>query len=99
MFLESELDNFVCFVIIHKNAHCEVTMKTVRINISLPEDLLDDISREVGSRKRSRFIAEAVARSLKEQRDRRLAAEYEAAAAEISRINRELEGAAGDGID
>ncbi|MDA8308852.1 MAG: hypothetical protein M0Z81_18790 [Deltaproteobacteria bacterium] len=74
-------------------------MKTVRINISLPEDLLEEISREVGPRKRSRFIAEAVASALKEQRDRRLAAEYEAAADEITRINGELEGAIGDGID
>jgi metal-responsive CopG/Arc/MetJ family transcriptional regulator len=74
-------------------------MKTVRINISLPNEVLEEISREVGPRKRSRFIAEAVERSLKEQRDRRLAAEYEAAAAEISRINRELEGAIGDGLD
>ena len=74
-------------------------MKTVRINISLPDEMVKEISREVGPRKRSRFIAEAVARSLKEQRDRRLAAEYEAAAAEVSRVNRELEGAVGDGID
>ncbi len=74
-------------------------MKTVRINISVPGQLLEDISREVGPQKRSRFIAEAIARSLKEHRDRRLAAEYEAAAAETSRINRELEGTAGDGLD
>ncbi len=74
-------------------------MKTVRINISLPDALLEELSREVGPRKRSRFIAEAVERSLKEQRDRRLAAEYEAAADEISRINAELEGAIGDGVD
>jgi metal-responsive CopG/Arc/MetJ family transcriptional regulator len=74
-------------------------MKTVRVNISLPEELLKEISREVGPRKRSRFIAGAIARSLKEQRDRRLAAEYEAAAAETSRINRDLEGVLGDGID
>ena len=74
-------------------------MKTIRINISLPEELVEEISMEVGPRKRSLFIAEAVARSLKEQRDRRLAAEYEAAAAEISMTNRDLEGAVADGID
>jgi metal-responsive CopG/Arc/MetJ family transcriptional regulator len=74
-------------------------MKTVRVNISLPDDLLQEISREVGPRKRSRFIAEAVERSLKELRDRRLVAEYEAAALEISRVNGELEGAIGDGLD
>jgi metal-responsive CopG/Arc/MetJ family transcriptional regulator len=74
-------------------------MKTVRINISLPDDLLEEISREVGPRKRSRFIAEAVALSLKERRRRRLAAEYESAAQEMSMINSELESVAGDGID
>lgn len=74
-------------------------MKTVRINISLPVDLLEEIAREVGPRNRSRFIAESVERSLKEHRDRRLAAEYEAAADEISRIDGELEGATGDGLD
>jgi metal-responsive CopG/Arc/MetJ family transcriptional regulator len=87
------------FVIIQANTHCEVTMKTVRINISLPDYLLDEVSREVGPRERSRFIAEAVRRSLKDLRDRRLAAEYEAAADEVSRANRELEGAISDGVD
>jgi metal-responsive CopG/Arc/MetJ family transcriptional regulator len=74
-------------------------MHTVRINISLPEDLVAEISREIGSRKRSRFIAQAIARSLKELKDRKLAAEYEEAAAQILRINQELEGAVADGLD
>ena len=74
-------------------------MKTVRINISLPEELLEEMSREIGPRKRSLFIAEAVARSLRERRDRKLAAEYEAATAEISMTNRDLEGAVADGLD
>lgn len=74
-------------------------MHTVRVNISLPEDLLDEISREVGPRKRSRFITQAIARSLKELKDQKLAAEYEEAAAEISRINKDLEGAIADGLD
>lgn len=74
-------------------------MKTVRINISLPDNLLEEITREIGPRKRSLFIAEAVERYLKELRDSRLAAEYEAAASEISRINGELQGITGDGLD
>ncbi|MGO9312607.1 MAG: hypothetical protein ACLQBD_11585 [Syntrophobacteraceae bacterium] len=74
-------------------------MHTVRVNISLPEDLLNEISREVGPRKRSRFITQAIARSLKELKDQKLAAEYEEAAAEISRINQELEGVTADGLD
>ena len=74
-------------------------MHTIRVNISLPEELLNEVSREIGPRKRSRFIAQAIARSLKELKDQKLAAEYEEAAAEISRINRDLEGAVADGLD
>jgi len=74
-------------------------MHTVRVNISLPEDLLNEISREVGPRKRSRFITQAIARSLKELKDQKLAAEYEEAAAEISRINQEVDGVTADGLD
>jgi metal-responsive CopG/Arc/MetJ family transcriptional regulator len=74
-------------------------MHTVRVNISLPEELLNEISREIGPRKRSRFITQAIARSLKELKDQKLAAEYEEASAEISRTNKELEGAAADGLD
>ncbi|MGA2025874.1 MAG: hypothetical protein ABSH17_02255 [Syntrophobacteraceae bacterium] len=74
-------------------------MHTVRVNISLPEGLLKEISREIGPRKRSRFISQAIARSLKELKDQKLAAEHEEAAVEISRINQELEGAEADGLD
>jgi metal-responsive CopG/Arc/MetJ family transcriptional regulator len=74
-------------------------MHTVRVNISLPEELLKEISREIGPRKRSRFITQAITRSLKELKDQKLAAEYEEASAEISRINQELEGAVADGLD
>jgi len=74
-------------------------MHTVRVNIRIPEGLLKEISREIGPRKRSRFITQAIARSLKELKDQKLAAEYEEAAAEISRINQEFEGAVADGLD
>jgi metal-responsive CopG/Arc/MetJ family transcriptional regulator len=74
-------------------------MKSVRINISLPEELLTELSREVGARKRSRFVAEAIACLLKERKADRLAREYKDAASEARRINRELEGALSDGID
>lgn len=74
-------------------------MSSVRINISLPKDVVVEISRTVGSRKRSRFIAEAIVASLREQRAQRLAAEYEEASAEIRRVNQELEGAIADGLD
>lgn len=70
-----------------------------RFNITLPDDILAELCREVEPRKRSRFVRDAVARSLKEIRDRRLAREYEEASSEIRRINSELEGVIGDGLD
>lgn len=74
-------------------------MSSVRINISLPEETFKELSRDIGPRKRSRFIAQAVKRSLKELKKKQLAAEYGEAAKEIMRINRELEGALSDGLD
>jgi len=74
-------------------------METVRINVSIPKDIFKDLSQEVGSRKRSRFITESIKRSLKEKRDQKLAAEYREAAVEIRRVNQELEGVINDGID
>ena len=74
-------------------------MKSVRINVSLPEHTFQELSSEVESRKRSRFIIEAVTRLLKERKAQRLAAEYKEAAVEIRRRNRELEGTLPDGLD
>ena len=74
-------------------------MKSVRINISLPKEVFTALSQEVESRKRSQFITEAVKSFIKEKRDQRLATEYQEAAAEIRRINKELEGVINDGLD
>jgi len=74
-------------------------MSSVRINISLPGEVMSEITQKIEPRKRSRFITEAIVRSLKEQRNRRLAAEYEEAAAEIKRLNQEMEGILSDGLD
>ena len=74
-------------------------MSTVRINISLPKEIFQELSREVEPRKRSRFITEATKRLLKERQAQRLAEEYQEAASEIRRINQELEGAISDGLD
>lgn len=71
----------------------------VRINISLAEDLFEELVREVQPRKRSRFIAESVKESLARKKARLLAEEYQAAAAEIREIGRELDGVTGDGLD
>ena len=73
-------------------------MSSVRINISLPEETFKELSRDIGSRRRSRFIAQAVKSSLKELKKKQFAAEYEEAAKKIKRINQELEGALFDGL-
>ncbi len=46
-------------------------MNSVRINISLPEETFKELLRDIGSRKRSRFIAQAVKSSLKELQKKR----------------------------
>jgi len=74
-------------------------MEFVRINISLPKDMLKELSKEVGPRKRSQFITEAIKRSIKEKKTKRLAVEYQEAASEIRRVNEELEGVLTDGLD
>jgi metal-responsive CopG/Arc/MetJ family transcriptional regulator len=70
-----------------------------RININVPEEVLEEISGVVEPRKRSRFITEAIIRSLNELREKKLAVEYEEAADEIMRVNHEIEGVLGDGLD
>jgi len=70
-----------------------------RININVPEEVLDEISEVVEPRKRSKFITEAILRSLNELREKKLALEYEEAADEIRKFNRDLEGAIADGLD
>ncbi|KKL54524.1 hypothetical protein LCGC14_2264540 [marine sediment metagenome] len=74
-------------------------MESVRINVSIPKEIFVELSKEVESRKRSQFITEAIKRLVRKRRDERLAAEYEEAAPEIRRINKELEGAINDGLD
>jgi metal-responsive CopG/Arc/MetJ family transcriptional regulator len=74
-------------------------MNSVRINISLPKETFKELSRDIEPRKRSRFITQAVMRSLKEIKKQKLAAEYEEASAEIRKVNEELEGVVSDGLD
>lgn len=74
-------------------------MNVVRINISLPKEIVAELSKRLPPRKRSQFITDAVKRHLKDQKARRLAAEYEEAAEEIRRVNRDLEGTLSDGLD
>jgi len=65
-------------------------MDYVRINISLPKTVVAELSKRLLPRKRSKFIAEAVKKQLQDQKARRLATEYQEAAGEIRRINRDL---------
>jgi metal-responsive CopG/Arc/MetJ family transcriptional regulator len=74
-------------------------MGTVRLNISIPENLFRELNKEVKSRQRSRFISNAVRESLKNKREQTLAEEYREAAKDIRKINQELEGALSDGLD
>jgi metal-responsive CopG/Arc/MetJ family transcriptional regulator len=74
-------------------------MNSVRINISIPKETFKELSRDIEPRKRSRFITQAVMRSLKEIKKQKLAAEYAEASGEIKRINKELEGVISDGLD
>ena len=74
-------------------------MSSIRINVSLPEDTFEELSKAVDSRKRSQFITKAVRLLLKRERAQRLAVEYQEAATEIRKINKELEGAIFDGLD
>ena len=74
-------------------------MGTVRLNISLSENLFQELNNEVKSRQRSRFISNAVRESLKKKKEQKLAAEYKEAAQDIRRINQELEGVLSDGLD
>lgn len=74
-------------------------MSFVRINVSLPEELANELTREIEPRKKSRFIAQAIRYFMKEKKAKKLAAEYREAAGEIRRVNKELEGALNDGLD
>ena len=74
-------------------------MSSIRINMSLLKRRLKNFPGISSPRKRSRFITQAVKRSLKEIKKQRLAAEYEEAAVEIHRVNQELEGTLSDGLD
>jgi metal-responsive CopG/Arc/MetJ family transcriptional regulator len=74
-------------------------MDFVRINVSLPKEVVLELSKKLPPRKRSQFITEAVKKHLKEQKAKKLAAEYEEAAAEIKKVNQDLAGVLDDGLN
>jgi len=74
-------------------------MNVMRINVSMPRETYKELTEEVESRGRSRFISEAINNALMERKKRRLAVEYREAGQEIKRINTDLEGTIADGTD
>ena len=74
-------------------------MNAIRINVSLPKETFEELSKAIAPRKRSQFIAEATKRLLRERREQQLAEEYKEAAEEIRRIDQDLEGVISDGLD
>ncbi len=74
-------------------------MGSIRLNISLRDEVFSLLKDETRPRERSKFITEAILRLLYEERKKRLAREYEEAFEETKRINRELEGTLLDGLD
>jgi metal-responsive CopG/Arc/MetJ family transcriptional regulator len=74
-------------------------MNVIRVNVSLPPETYKELTEEVESRGRSRFISEAISYALTIRRNLRLAVEYREAGQEIKRINADLEGTIADGID
>lgn len=72
-------------------------MKTLKLNFTVPEDIAEALKTRVGKRKRSAFVAAAVAEKLKcleqEQLRQSLVEGYQARQAEDADINREWEGA------
>jgi len=70
-------------------------MDTVRLNITLPEDLAHQLDRLVGPRKKSRFITEALRQRIEKMKNdqiqKLLKEGYKARKAESLAITREFE--------
>ena len=75
--------------------------ETVRLNITLPKELVNAMNRMTEPRKRSRFIADAVRQKieLKEEMEKLLEQDYRAAAKESLALTKEFESADLEGWD
>ena len=51
-------------------------MNVIRVNVSLSQAIYKELTEEVESRGRSRFISEGINSAITERRNRRLALEY-----------------------
>ncbi len=78
-------------------------MGTVRLNITLPEDLVHQLDKLVGARKKSRFISEALRQRIEkiqnEQMQKLLEEGYKARKAESLAITKEFESVDLEGWD
>ena len=74
-------------------------MSSVRLNISLPDEIVAELDAEAGPRQRSHFICDAITSLLKIRRELRLAQEYRQAAKEARQTDQELNGVTSDGLD
>lgn len=78
-------------------------MDTVRLNVTLPEDLVRELDEFVGPRKKSRFIAETLRKRIdkmrSEQLQKQLEEGYKARRAESLAIAEEFEPADLEGWD
>ncbi|MCP4680951.1 MAG: hypothetical protein GY864_01290 [Desulfobacterales bacterium] len=76
---------------------------TVRLNVTLPKDLAETFYKVAGTRKRSRFVAEALKERIEKQKreelDKVLEAGYRAMAEEGSALTKEFETADLEGWD
>jgi len=72
-------------------------MKTLKMNFTVPEDVAEALKSRVSKRKRSAFVATAVADKLKELEEKQLRQSlvegYQARQAEDAEVNQEWEGA------
>jgi metal-responsive CopG/Arc/MetJ family transcriptional regulator len=77
--------------------------KTVRLNVTLPEDLVLALNAHAGPRKKSQYIANAIRRQIEQDRkealDRALEEGYRNTAREGLAISREFEAADLEGWD
>lgn len=80
-----------------------MSTRTVRLNITLPADLVEELDRQAGTRARSRFIADAVKRCIEQnarcELDKRLEEGYKAMAPESMELTKEFESADLEGWD
>jgi CopG family transcriptional regulator/antitoxin EndoAI len=84
-----------------KEAHMDI--ETVRLNVTLPKDLVIALNAHAGPRKKSQYIAKAIRRLLEQDRkealDRALEEGYRNTAQEGLAISKEFEAADLEGWD